>query len=112
MTRGGCYDITQAPALNPTGGGAYVLSVIGGIGDSLTLLNYNYLLRDEGKVSADELPLRRDLALAYAFTAVFGIAIILIASRPFYATVTAITGDDAASRTEGDLGKLIGPIGR
>ena len=31
--------------------GTYVLSLIGGIGGSLTLLSYNYLLRDAGRVA-------------------------------------------------------------
>jgi Mn2+/Fe2+ NRAMP family transporter len=96
----------------PTGGGAYVLSVIGGIGGSLTLLSYNYLLRDEGKVAHGDLPaVRRDLALAYTFTAVFGISIMLIATRAFPAAGAKITGADAVSRMAEHLGELIGPTG-
>ena len=34
------------PAI-PSGSGPYVLSLIGGIGGSLTLLSYSYLLREE-----------------------------------------------------------------
>jgi Mn2+/Fe2+ NRAMP family transporter len=95
----------------PPGGGAYVLSVIGGIGGSLTLLSYNYLLRDEGRVRPGNLPaVRRDLVLAYAFTAVFGIAVMLIASRAFPEGAT-ISGGDAVSRMADHLGELIGPAG-
>ncbi len=97
----------------PTGGGAYVLSAIGGIGGSLTLLSYNYLLRDEGKISPGELPaVRRDLGLAYVFTAVFGISVMLIASRAFHAAGVTVTGDDAVSRMAAQLGELIGPAGK
>ncbi|HEX2851999.1 MAG TPA: Nramp family divalent metal transporter [Opitutaceae bacterium] len=96
----------------PAGGGAYVLSVIGGIGGSLTLLSYNYLLRDEGKSGPESLPaVRRDLALAYLFTAAFGISVMLIASRAFPATGAKITGDDAVSRMAAYLGELIGSAG-
>ncbi len=96
----------------PAGSGTYVLSIIGGIGGSLTLLSYNYLLRDEGRVSAGDLPLvRRDLALAYVFTAVFGIAVMLIANRAFHATGTTITGDEAISRMAAQLRELVGPAG-
>ncbi|MBC7368572.1 MAG: Nramp family divalent metal transporter [Undibacterium sp.] len=95
------------------GGGAYVLSVIGGIGGSLTLLSYGYLLRDEGKVSATELPVvRRDLALGYGFTTVFGISVMLIARRAFPEAGETMTDDDAVSRMAGYLGELIGPAGR
>ena len=99
------------PAI-PTGGGAYVLSVIGGIGGSLTLLSYNYLLRDEGKVGHENLPaVRRDLALAYAFTAVFGISVMLIASQAFHAAGAKITDANAIAGMAGHLGGFIGPAG-
>ncbi|HSI09420.1 MAG TPA: Nramp family divalent metal transporter [Rariglobus sp.] len=97
----------------PSGGGAYVLSVIGGIGGSLTLLSYNYFLRDEGRVSPGELPaVRRDLALGYVFTAVFGVSVMLIASRAFPEAGGTITGADAVSRMAGYLGTLIGTAGK
>jgi Mn2+/Fe2+ NRAMP family transporter len=64
----------------PNRGAAYVFSLIGGIGGSLTLLNYNYLLRDEQRVAPRALgQVRADLAIAYAFTAVFGVSVMLIA---------------------------------
>lgn len=94
-------------------GGTYVLSVIGGIGGSLTLLSYSYLLRDEGKVNVDKLPaVRRDLALGYVFTTVFGISVMLIARRAFPETGGTITGDDAVSQMASYLGDLIGPAGK
>jgi Mn2+/Fe2+ NRAMP family transporter len=96
----------------PPGSGTYVLSIIGGIGGSLTLLSYNYLLRDNGRVNANDLPIvRRDLALAYVFTAVFGIAVMLIADRAFHATGTMISGDDAITRMAAQLRELVGPVG-
>jgi Mn2+/Fe2+ NRAMP family transporter len=106
--------VLQGPAVPtiPAGAGPYVLSVIGGIGGSLTLLGYNYLLRDEGKAGAGQLPaVRRDLALAYVFTAVFGMAVMLIASRAFHAVGVPISDDDAISRIAAHLGEVIGPAG-
>jgi Mn2+/Fe2+ NRAMP family transporter len=95
----------------PPGGGAYVLSVIGGIGGSLTLLNYNYLLRDEDRIRPGNLPAgRRDLALAYGFTSVFGMAVMLIASRAF-PEGGPISGHGAVSGMAEHLGKIIGPAG-
>jgi hypothetical protein len=44
---------------------AYVLSLIGGIGGSLTLLSYNYLLRTEGRMDPRNLrAVHLDLATA------------------------------------------------
>lgn len=96
----------------PRGGGTYVLSLIGGIGGSLTLLSYNYLLRDEGEVDPRNLrAVRLDLATAYLFTAIFGISVMLISNRVFYAAGVVITDRDAVSRMAGALAALTGPAG-
>lgn len=96
----------------PTKGGAYVLSLIGGIGGSLTLLSYNYLLRDESKVVPRTLrSVRLDLAMAYLFTAVFGLSVMLIANRVFHAAGVVITDREAVSRMAGQLAEIIGPVG-
>jgi len=96
----------------PSGASTYVLSLIGGIGGSLTLLSYNYLLRDEGKVDARNLrAVRLDLATAYLFTAVFGLSVMLIANRVFHSAGIAITDREAVSRMAGALAALTGPAG-
>jgi Mn2+/Fe2+ NRAMP family transporter len=96
----------------PTGGATYVLSLIGGIGGSLTLLSYNYLLRDEGKVDPRHLrAMRLDLATAYLFTAIFGISVMLISNRVFHAAGVAITDREAVSRMAGALSAITGPAG-
>ena len=100
--------VPSIPAL----GGAYVLSLIGGIGGSLTLLSYNYLLRDAAKTSPLNLKnVRLDLAVAYLFTAVFGFAVMLIANRVFHAAGVAITDQQAVSRMAGQLAEITGPAG-
>ncbi len=96
----------------PAGGGTFVLSLIGGIGGSLTLLNYNYLLRDEGKVDPRHLrAVRLDLATAYVFTVVFGIAVMLISNRVFHVAGVSITDREAVSRMAGALAEFTGPAG-
>lgn len=96
----------------PTRGGAYVLSLIGGVGGSLTLLSYNYLLRDEGKVAPRSLrSVRLDLGMAYLFTAVFGFSVMLIADRVFHSAGVAITDGEAVSRMAGQLAQITGPVG-
>ena len=96
----------------PRGSGTYVLSLIGGIGGSLTLLSYNYLLRDEGKVDSRHLrAVRLDLTIAYIFTAVFGLSVMLIANRVFHSSGIAITDREAVSRMAGALAALTGSAG-
>ncbi len=93
-------------------GGAYVFSLIGGIGGSLTLLTYNYLLRDAGRVNPSNLrQVRLDLVLAYVFTAVFGLSVMLIAARAFHAAGIAITDSEAVSRMASQLSRITGPSG-
>ncbi|MCI0410523.1 MAG: Nramp family divalent metal transporter, partial [Acidobacteria bacterium] len=96
----------------PRGGGAYVLSLIGGIGGTVSLLAYNYWLREEKMVGPEYLAfVRKDLALAYGFTAVFGISIMMIASQAFHAAGIPITDSQAVTRMAEMLGTLVGPLG-
>ena len=72
------------PAI-PAGGGSSVLSVLGGIGGSIAMLAYNYWLREEKMVGPGMAALRaRRLAIAYVFTAVFGMAIMIVANQAFH----------------------------
>ena len=96
----------------PQNAASYVLSLIGGIGGSVTLLSYSYLLRDEGRVDARHLrAVRWDLAHAYILTGIFGVSVMLIASRVFFAQGVAITDATAVTRMAEQLGALLGPIG-
>jgi Mn2+/Fe2+ NRAMP family transporter len=96
----------------PAKGGAYVLSLIGGIGGSLTLLNCNYLLRPEQWSGPRNLHhIRVDLGMAYLFTAIFGLCVMLIANRVFYAAGIPITDSEAVSRMAGQVAQVTGPVG-
>lgn len=96
----------------PPQGGAYVLSLIGGIGGSITMLSYNYWMREERLEGAQHLGyVRGDIGVAYFFTAIFGMAILLIAHQAFYVTGTRITDAQAVPRMAEMLGSVIGPIG-
>src|SRR5213594_1654185 len=60
----------------PSGGGSAVLSVLGGIGGSVTLLAYNYWLREEKMLGPQWLRhVRADITIAYVFTALFGMSV-------------------------------------
>jgi Mn2+/Fe2+ NRAMP family transporter len=96
----------------PEGGGAYVLSLIGGIGGSVTLLSYNYWLREEGIATpAYARFVRKDLAIAYGFTAIFGVSIMTMSSRAFHAAGIEITDAKAVTTLAEMLGTILGPLG-
>ncbi len=59
----------------------FVFALIGGVGGTLTILCYSYWLREKrtlGSVSLTEV--RTDLAVAYVLTAIFGMAVLIIAA--------------------------------
>jgi Mn2+/Fe2+ NRAMP family transporter len=96
----------------PPDGGRYVLSLIGGIGGSITMLSYNYWMREEKIQGAGYLGyVRGDVAIAYVFTAVFGLSIMLIANRAFYLPGVAITDAQAVPKMADMLGSILGPLG-
>jgi len=96
----------------PVGSGAYVLSLIGGIGGSITMLSYNYWMREEGMRGAGYLGyVRGDVGIAYVFTAIFGLSIMLIANRAFFLPGVAITDAQAVPKMAEMLGSILGTFG-
>lgn len=60
----------------------WTLALLGGVGGSLTLLSYGYWIREEHRAGREGLrACRLDLAIGYALTALFGIAMVVIGSR-------------------------------
>jgi Mn2+/Fe2+ NRAMP family transporter len=99
------------PAI-PSGGGTYVLSIVGGIGGSITMLSYNYWMREERISGAESLGyVRGDIAVAYLFTAVFGMSVMLIANQAFYLSGLTISDAQAVPKMADVLGTLLGPFG-
>ena len=97
----------------PAGSGTYVLSLIGGVGGSITMLSYNYWMREEGMRGAGFLGyVRGDIAVAYIFTALFGISIMLIASDAFFVAGVALRDAEAVPKMAAALGALLGTFGR
>ncbi len=96
----------------PVGSGTYVLSLIGGIGGSVTMLSYNYWMREEGMRGSGYLSyVRGDVAVAYVFTAMFGISIMLIANTAFFVPGVALRDAEAVPRMASFLGTILGPFG-
>ncbi|RLB37062.1 MAG: iron transporter [Deltaproteobacteria bacterium] len=65
----------------PAGSATTVLSLMGGVGGSVTMLSYGYWIRERGWNGRSWLPtVRRDLAIGYALTAIFGSAMLILAA--------------------------------
>ena len=61
---------------------AWTLALLGGVGGTVTILCYGYWMREVGRDKAEDLrSCRIDLAAAYAVTAIFGLAMVVIGSR-------------------------------
>jgi len=99
------------PAI-PSGGGSSFLSVLGGIGGSIAMLAYNYWLREEKMIGPKWLRfVRADITMAYVFTAVFGMSIMIVANQAFHVAGVQITNAQAVTKMAETLGAIIGPAG-
>lgn len=99
------------PAI-PSGGGPSVLSVLGGIGGSITMLSYGYWLREENMLGPAWLKhVRKDIAVAYGFTALFGMSVMSIADQTFHVPGIKITDSQAVTKMAETLGAVIGTVG-
>jgi Mn2+/Fe2+ NRAMP family transporter len=96
----------------PAGSSMYVLSLIGGIGGSITILSYNYWMREEKIAGPAYLRfVRADVGVAYVFTALFGIALMLTAHRAFFVPGVPIADSEVVPRMSETLGEILGPVG-
>ena len=85
---------------------------LGGIGGSVAMLAYNYWLREEKMVGPGWLRfVRADVAIAYTFTALFGMAIMIVANQAFHVAGVRITNAQAVTKMSETLGTIIGPVG-
>ena len=97
----------------PAGSGTYVLSLIGGVGGSITMLSYNYWMREEDMRGAGFVSyVRGDIAIAYLFTAIFGGSIMLIANDAFFTQGVTLKDAEAVPRMASALGNILGTFGR
>lgn len=95
------------------GGLAWTVALIGGVGGTLTIACYGYWIREHGmdrRPPADALAaIRADLLVGYGFTALFGIAMIIIA-----APHAGLDGGGAGllTRLADAIGITLGPAGK
>jgi Mn2+/Fe2+ NRAMP family transporter len=98
------------PRVPAEGGAASVLALLGGIGGSVTVVCYGYWLRAAGWNGAERLKaVRGDVALAYAFTGAFAVALCVIAAG---VQAGAVSGARIAIEIAARLEAVAGPAGR
>ncbi len=80
---------------------AWTLALMGGVGGTLTVLCYGYWIREENRTGGKDLTLCRvDLGVSYAVMALFGIAMVIIASGMELSGRGATLVVDLANRLE------------
>jgi Mn2+/Fe2+ NRAMP family transporter len=73
--------VPRIPDIDGSGLG-WTVALMGGIGGTVTVLCYGYWIREQGRVGIRDLRVCRiDLAVGYAMTCAFGIAMVIIGSR-------------------------------
>ncbi len=83
----------------------WTIALMGGVGGTLTVLCYGYWIREEGRTSPADLAVCRiDLAVAYAMTALFGIAMVTIGSTIKISGGGATLVVELADRLQATLG--------
>ncbi|MBT8123009.1 MAG: Nramp family divalent metal transporter [Gammaproteobacteria bacterium] len=93
----------------PDGSVLFILGVIGGVGGSVTLLCYGYWIRECNWTTRQDLHRsRKDLAVAYILTGIFGIAIMIVSAGVSPETVT---GPRMALGVAERLEAVVGPVG-
>jgi len=92
-----------------SGGLAWTVALMGGVGGTVTILCYGYWIREKGRLTADDLDICRiDLLSGYAMTAIFGIAMVILGS-----TVSVPgRGVGLIVALADRLGTELGPLGR
>lgn len=103
------FSLAFVAADLPRSSGAFVMSVIGGVGGSLTLLSYGYWMREARWQGLSWLKVARlDLAIAYGLTGLFGIAVMVIAAALLHPKGLSIQGSKGLLVLASHLREAIG----
>jgi Mn2+/Fe2+ NRAMP family transporter len=80
----------------PEGSFFRILGIIGGVGGTLALVYYGYWLQAKGWKGKQWMPIMKtDVFVAYAVTAIFSIAVMIIAAELLFGTGIRFNGNDA-----------------
>jgi Mn2+/Fe2+ NRAMP family transporter len=93
----------------PDGSLLYAVGIVGGLGGTLALASYGYWVRDKGWRSPTWVPIMRlDAGLGYVFTAVFGVAVLVIGAELLFGTGKSIGDEEGLVNLAGPLGERFG----
>jgi Mn2+/Fe2+ NRAMP family transporter len=96
----------------PVGSTVLVLGVMGGVGGTLSLLSYNYWMRERGwSGPAWMRAVRFDLGTGYALTGFFGVALMLLSGVVLHPAGVRIQGSEGVLEMAGILGSRFGRPG-
>lgn len=91
------------------GGLGWTVALMGGVGGTVTMLCYGYWIREENRLTPDDLATCRiDLAAGYVVTAAFGLAMVIIGST----IETSGSGVGLIVGLSEQLGGKLGPAGK
>jgi Mn2+/Fe2+ NRAMP family transporter len=92
---------------------AYTLSLIGGVGGTVTLLSYAYWMREAGWSGPGRLPMARaDLSVSFALVLVFCLSMIFLATQIDWTGQILDEGPRLCLLLADRIGAEIGPVGR
>jgi Mn2+/Fe2+ NRAMP family transporter len=92
---------------------AYTLSLIGGVGGTVTLLSYGYWMREEGWAGPARVPAARvDLGVSFALVFLFSSAMIFISTQIEWAGQILDEGPEICLQLADRIGAETGAIGR
>jgi len=96
----------------PEGSTPSLLALIGGVGGTITILNYNYWIREEGIKGPESLRyIRTDLSVAYCVTAALAVGVLIMANRAFFVTGMPLDDTTVVPQMAQMLGTTAGPLG-
>jgi Mn2+/Fe2+ NRAMP family transporter len=92
---------------------AYTLSLIGGVGGTVTLLSYGYWMREAGWSGPGRLPsARSDLTMSFSLVFIFCFSMIFLATQINWQGQILDEGPRLCLLLADRIGREIGPIGR
>jgi Mn2+/Fe2+ NRAMP family transporter len=92
---------------------AYILSLIGGVGGTVTLLSYGYWMKEEGWAGAERLPSARgDLLVSFSLVMIFCLSMIFLATQIRWTGQILEEGPRLCLLLADRIGREIGPAGR
>lgn len=96
----------------PEGSTASLLALIGGVGGTITILNYSYWMREEKIAGPGFLRyVRADLVVAYTVTAILAVAVALLANQAFFVTGVELNSATVVPQMAEMLRTTVGPLG-